>query len=167
MLWGVMNELCDQNTTAALMHKVWTATQYGGSSYDQQVLMAKLGAEDAAVGPGRGSTWAAELTELRSPKAPADRPVTSASNRTSRIGPLIAPTCGGRDLRLSRAGHACSICPKYTLTREPAAVMGTELGVAPTVGVDRLVLEVQQLQRDVLAALVLAMHLQPLRLGSI
>jgi len=43
MLWGVMNELCDQNTSAALMHKVWTATQYGGSSYDQQVLMAKLG----------------------------------------------------------------------------------------------------------------------------
>jgi len=43
MLWGVMNELCDQNTTAALMHKVWTATQYGGSSYDQQVVMAKLG----------------------------------------------------------------------------------------------------------------------------
>jgi len=43
MLWGVMNELCDQNMTAALMHKVWTATQYGGSSYDQQVLMSKLG----------------------------------------------------------------------------------------------------------------------------
>ena len=42
-----------------------------------------------------------------------------------------------------------------------------ELGVAPTVGIDRLVFEVQQLQRDVLAALVLVMHLEPVWLGPI
>ena len=49
----------------------------------------------------------------------------------------------------------------HVLPRQPAAVMGAELGVAPALGVNGLVFEMQQLQGDVLAALVLAVHLQP------
>lgn len=42
-MWGAMNELCDQNLTASVMHKIWTLKQYGGSNYDQQVVMSRLG----------------------------------------------------------------------------------------------------------------------------
>src|SRR6266852_9092841 len=49
------------------------------------------------------------------------------------------------------------------LAPEPMAVVHTELGVAQAVWVGCLVLQPQQLERDVLAALPLAVDLQPIR----
>jgi hypothetical protein len=36
MMWGAMNELCDQKLTASLIHKAWTLQQYGGTNYDSR-----------------------------------------------------------------------------------------------------------------------------------
>jgi hypothetical protein len=55
--------------------------------------------------------------------------------------------------RLRRCGHA-------------SGVVHTELGVAQAIRVDPLVLQPQQLQRDVLVALALALDLQPIRFGT-
>ena len=52
------------------------------------------------------------------------------------------------------------------LAATPAAVVDTELGVAQAIRVGLLVLQPQQLQRDVLAALALAVDLQPIRFGT-
>ena len=49
------------------------------------------------------------------------------------------------------------------LAATPAAVVDTELGVAQAIRVGLLVLQPQQLQRDVLGALPLAVDLQPIR----
>jgi hypothetical protein len=43
IMWGAMNELCDQNLTASVMHRIWTLKTYGGANYDQQVVISKVG----------------------------------------------------------------------------------------------------------------------------
>lgn len=53
MMWGAMNELCDQKLTASLMHKAWTLKQYGGTNYDQQVVMSKLGQDFVKSATGK------------------------------------------------------------------------------------------------------------------
>ena len=53
----------------------------------------------------------------------------------------------------------------HILAIAPAVVVLTELGVAPAVWIGLLVFQMQQLQRDVLAALVVVVDLEPIRLG--
>ncbi len=53
------------------------------------------------------------------------------------------------------------------LAAQPPTIVTTELGIPPAVGMRLLVLQVQQLQRDVLATLVLVVNFQPIRFGPI
>jgi hypothetical protein len=53
------------------------------------------------------------------------------------------------------------------LATEPLLVVAAELRVAPALGVGLLVLEMQQLERDVLAAFVFTMDVQPIGFGPI